>query len=104
MVPSVVRGQSVISSGVIKDLNIAVELLGPLLFGARRFGMIRPNAVICAPSDATSAQLHILKECITKAGATVDCIVPAPLAAAIGDRLNVSSPHAGMIMDIVGYN
>lgn len=100
MVSSVVRGQSVMSSGVIKDLNRAVELLGPLLFRARKFGIVRPNAVICAPSDTTSSELHILKACISKAGATVDCIVPAPIAAAIGAGLNVSSPYAGMIMDI----
>ncbi|MHC1699329.1 MAG: rod shape-determining protein [Geobacteraceae bacterium] len=100
MVPSVVRGQSVMSSGVIKDLNIAVELLGPLLFKARKFGIVRPNVVICAPSDTSFAELHRLRECISKAGATIGCIVPAPLAAAIGAGMDVSSPYAGMIMDI----
>lgn len=88
------------SSGVINDLNIAVELLEPLLFRARKFGIVRPNVVISAPSDATFAELHILRECISKAGGTIGCIVPAPLAAAIGAGMDVSSPYAGMIMDI----
>lgn len=100
MVPSVVRGHPVLSSGVIKDLNLGVELLGPLLFRARKFGVVRPNVVLCAPSDVTCAEFDMLRDCISKAGASMVCIVPAPLAAAIGAGMDVSSPYAGMIVDI----
>lgn len=99
-VPSMVRGQYVLNSGVIKDFSSAVELLEPLLFRVRKFGIVRPNAVTCVPSDITCEELDMLKECIAKAGASTVCIVLEPLAAAIGAGMEVASPYAGMVLDI----
>ncbi len=100
VVPSIVRGRSVLRSGIVTDDNSVVELLQPLLCKVRKFGIVRPNVVACFPSDASTAELDALRECIFKAGAATVFIVPEPLAAAIGAGMDVASPYAGMIIDI----
>ena len=100
VVPSIVRGHPVLRSGIIKDCSSVVELLQPLLFKVRKFGIVRPNVVVCVPSDASAVELDAFRECIFKAGASTVFIVPEPLAAAIGAGMDVASPYAGMIVDI----
>lgn len=100
VVPSRVDGYPVLRSGTIKDASAAVELLRPLLFRVRKFGVLRPHAVACVPMDATVEELETLRECISKAGAATVVIVPEILAAAIGAGMDVASHYAGMIVDI----
>lgn len=100
VVPSLVRGRSILRSGVISDDDSVVELLRPLLQKVRKFGIVRPNVVACVPSDASATELDSLRACLTRAGAATVFIVPEPLAAAIGAGMDVASPYAGMIVDI----
>lgn len=100
VVPSMVGGRPVLRSGFIRDIGSATKLLQPLLSKVRKFGIVRPQVVTCVPSDATSAELDVLRECIFRAGAANVVIVPEPLAAAIGAGMDVSSPYAGMIVDM----
>lgn len=100
VVPSKVGGCPVLRSGTIQDAAAAVELLSPLLFRVRKFGVLRPNAVACVPSDATGEEVETLRECVSKAGAATVVIVPEILAAAIGAGMDVSSHYAGMIVDM----
>lgn len=99
-VPSKIGGRPVVRSGVIMDAEAAVELLRPLLFRARKFGILRPNAVACAPAGADDEERETLRECVAKAGAATVVIVPELLAAAIGAGMDVASHYAGMIVDI----
>ncbi len=100
VVPSRIEGRPVVRSGAIMNVDAAVELLRPLLYRARKFGVLRPNAVACASSGADDEERETLRECIAKAGAATVVIVPEILAAAIGAGMDVSSHYAGMIVDI----
>lgn len=99
-VPSMVGGRNVLRSGFIREIDPATKLLQPLLSKVRKFGIVRPHVVTCVPSDATAAERDVLRECILRAGAATVVIVPEPLAAAIGAGMDVSSPYAGMIVDM----
>ncbi|MBI4852066.1 MAG: rod shape-determining protein [Acidobacteria bacterium] len=87
-------------SGVIKDIEGAAYLLTPLLRRVRRFGLIKPRVLACAPTDATSEEREALVEATIRAGAATVKIAPEPLAAAIGVGLDISSPYAQMLVDI----
>lgn len=87
-------------SGVVKDVEGAAYLLTPLLRRVRRFGLIKPRVLACAPTDATSEERAALMEAAIRAGAATVKIVPEPLAAAIGAGLDISSPYAQMLVDI----
>src|SRR5882672_11733355 len=59
--PSIVKDSNLHSvsplrAGVVEDIDAAVSLLKPLLERARRFGLLRPRALACAPTDATDKE------------------------------------------------
>lgn len=95
-----INGRAALHSGVVSDRSAVVEILKDLLSKAGRTGLLKPRAVACAPSDATSVELDAIKDCVGRAGVSAIIIVPEPLAAAIGAGVDISSSYANMILDI----
>lgn len=91
---------SPLHSGVVADIDAASSLLEPLFKRARKFGMIKPRALACAPTDACDEERAALVEATQKAGASSVVVVPEPLAAAIGAGLDITLPYAQMLVDI----
>jgi len=91
---------SPLHSGVVADIDAASSLLEPLFKRARKFGMIKPRALACAPTDACEEERAALVEATQKAGASSVVVVPEPLAAAIGAGLDITLPYAQMLVDI----
>jgi len=89
-----------LSSGVVVDGDVAVEILKPLLARTRAFGVVRPCVLACAPTDARPEERQLLIDSIMQAGAAAVSVIPEPLAAAIGAGVDVSSPYARMVVDI----
>lgn len=87
-------------AGVIADIDAATSLLQPLLKRAKRFGLVKPRALACAPTDASEKERADLVEATLRAGAVAVTVAPEPLAAAIGAGLDISSPYAQMLVDI----
>jgi rod shape-determining protein MreB len=86
--------------GVVVDADAAASLLKPLVLRARKFGILRPRAIATVPSDASARERHMLQEAAHKAGVGSVYLAPEPLAAAIGSGIDVSSPHASLLVDI----
>jgi rod shape-determining protein MreB and related proteins len=91
---------SPLHAGAVADVDAAYFLLKPMLKRARGFGMIKPRALACAPTDACEVEREALIEVTKRAGASAVMVVPEPLAAAIGAGLDISSPYAQMLVDI----
>jgi len=89
-----------IRAGVVSDLPAAVEMLKPLISRTRRFGLIRPRVLACAPADASEEDRATLREALRRAGAAAVSIIPEPKAAAIGAGFDMSLPYAQMLADI----
>ncbi|MHB8121629.1 MAG: rod shape-determining protein [Desulfuromonadaceae bacterium] len=98
--PSVVGLKRALRDGVVADGEAVANILEPLLDRVRRFGVLKPCVLACAPSDARLEERQSLIDSIIKAGAASVVIIPEPLAAAIGSGLDVSSPYAQMVIDI----
>jgi len=98
--PSVVGGEDVLRGGVISDVGRAVELLAPMFYAAKRWGVGRPRVVACAPTDASADERGAVEEVVRRAGASAVVVVEEPLAAAVGANLDVGSFFARMIVDI----
>ena len=94
------RAISPLRAGVVADVEAAASLLRPFLRRARRFGLTRPRALACAPTDAREEERAALAEATCLAGASSVVIAPEPLAAAIGSGLDISSPYAQMVVDV----
>ena len=98
--PSVVGLKRALRDGVVADGEAVANILEPLLDRVRRFGVLKPCVLACAPSDARQEERQSLIDSIIQAGAASVVIIPEPLAAAIGSGLDVSSPYAQMVIDI----
>lgn len=91
---------SPLHAGVVADVDAASSLLKPLVRRAKRFGLLKPRALACAPTDACEEERAALVEATTRAGASSVMIVPETLAAAIGAGLDITMPYAQMLVDI----
>ncbi len=98
--PSLVGVKRALRGGVIVDGDAVSHILEPLMDRLRRFGILKPCVLACAPSDARQEERQLLLDSIINAGAASVMIIPEPLAAAIGSGLDVSSPYAQMVIDI----
>lgn len=97
---SAVRSVAPLRSGVITDVEAATALLEPLVKRARRFGLIKPRAIACAPTDVSRTEREALIEATRRAGVSAVRVVPEPLAAAVGAGLDITLPYAQMLVDI----
>lgn len=98
--PSEVGGEPALSGGVISDVDLATELLRPMFFAARRWGLGRPRVVACAPTDANLDERDAVVEVVRRAGASAVALVSEPLAAAVGADIDIGGFFARMIVDI----
>lgn len=98
--PSVTGKKPALCGGVIVDGEAAVTILKPLLAQVRTFGQTKTQVLACAPSDVSHMEQQLLIESILSSGASSVIVIPEPFAAAIGCGIDVSSPHAQMVIDI----
>ncbi|MFA7402978.1 MAG: rod shape-determining protein [Pelobacteraceae bacterium] len=98
--PSRIGTRRALRDGVVVDDETALLILKPLLDRTRKFGMVKPCVLACAPSDASKEERELLIGSIMKAGAASISLIPEPLAAAIGAGIDVSSQYAQMVIDI----
>lgn len=103
IIPDDARQRSPLSplrGGVVVDCEAAASVLEGLFHGLKRYGLIKPRVLACAPTDATDAERAALVRAVRMAGAAAVEVAPEPLAAAIGAGLDVSLPRAQMVVDI----
>lgn len=82
--------------GVIVDIGATAEVLARALGEAKR-----PSRVLlCVPSDATDEERAALCQAARAVGARSLSIVPEPVASARGAGLDMSSPHAQLLVDV----
>lgn len=98
--PSVTGTKPALCGGVLVDSEVAVAILKPLLAQVRSFGLTKTQVLACAPSDVSHLEQELLIESILSSGASSVIVIPEPFAAAIGGGIDVSSPHAQMVIDI----
>jgi rod shape-determining protein MreB len=102
--PSVVREgaaeRAAMRSGVVADIAGVAGVVHALLASRVRPWQRRPGAVVCAPTDVSVPERESLIEAVAEGGASVVAVVPEPLAAAVGARLDLSSEYASALVDI----
>ncbi|GAM10857.1 protein MreBH [Geobacter sp. OR-1] len=98
--PSETGTISALCSGVVVNIEAVVAILEPILSETRSMGILRPRAVVCAPTDASISEREAIVESVSRAGASSVVVIPEPLAAAVGGKVDISSPYAQMVVDI----
>ena len=85
--------------GVIVDIKNAINLLRPLLKETRK-GLRHPISLASAPTDTSDKERELLAKAVLDAGASHVAIIPEVWAAAIGAGMDLTSPHAQVVIDI----
>jgi rod shape-determining protein MreB and related proteins len=92
-----------VQHGVIAEYEVTETLLGYLarkVCGPMR--MFRPRMMITIPYGATSVEARAVHEAGIGAGSREVYLIPAPLAAALGVELPVSTPSGNMVISLGG--
>jgi len=88
-----------VRDGAVVEIELASEILRHLFRRYQKLGWRGARALACAPSDATDEERFALEIAVRGAGADDVCIVPEPLAAAIGAGADVGASEASMVID-----
>jgi rod shape-determining protein MreB len=96
---SISRNTPALAQGVVANPDATIEVLAPLLRSLQPSRHRRPRVLACAPTDATAVERAALKTCILHAGASHVLIVPEPLAAAVGAKIDIASKYAKLVID-----
>ena len=90
-----------IQRGVISDYLMAEQMLRYFIQKATgRLSFRKPRISICVPHLITEVERKAAMDAAYQAGAREVSLVEEPVAAAIGAGLDISRPHANMVVDI----
>lgn len=98
--PSAVGETRALRGGAVVEPECAAEVLRPLFAKVRRLGLVRPRVIASVPTDASREEQLVLEEAVRRAGAAAVELVPEPLAAAVGERLDLGLPYAQLVIDV----
>lgn len=98
--PSKVGETRALRGGVVVEPECAAEVLRPLFAKVRRLGLVRPRVVATIPTDANQEERLLLEETVRRAGAAAVELAPEPLAAAVGEQLDLGLPYAQLVIDV----
>ena len=101
--PGYIKAIRPLQNGVIADFHVAEEMIKFFVRKVcRGFFLMRPELVICVPSNATAIEKKAIQESAESAGAFRVFLIEEGMAAAIGAGLPVTDPQGSMIVDIGG--
>ncbi|WP_099203528.1 rod shape-determining protein [Miniphocaeibacter massiliensis] len=88
--------------GVIADFNTTEKMLTYFIQKTLGKSFVKPNVVICVPSEITQVQRRAVIQASKYAGAYKTYLIEEPLAAAIGAGVDIGDAGGSMIIDIGG--
>lgn len=89
-------------NGVIADFDVTQALITAFLKKVIGSWPIKPDMVICVPTNITDVERHVVTEAVTKAGARNVKLIEEPAATVVGAGLPVFGPVDSMVVDIGG--
>ncbi|MBV1756342.1 MAG: rod shape-determining protein [Dethiosulfatibacter sp.] len=92
-----------LKDGVIADFEITRIMLKYFIKKAlKTFQIVKPIIVIGIPSKVTSVEKRAVEEAAVSAGARRAILIEEPVAAAIGEGIDIYEPVGNMVVDVGG--
>lgn len=88
--------------GVIADFNMNECMISEFIHRVTGRQMIMPRIVMCIPSSITDVESRAVVDAARAAGARKIYLIEEPLAALIGQKVDISKPNGNMVIDIGG--
>lgn len=89
-------------SGVIANFQLTKQMLSHFIKQAVHRSIVRPELVICVPSNITKLERRAVIDAIKELGINRAMIIDEPFAAAMGANLDISQAKGRMVVDIGG--
>lgn len=86
--------------GIVSDFSSAQILLRSNLEKLCGNQILKPNVLICMPTNATGLEKRTLLDIGIASGAAHACLIERPLAAALGAGIDYNKPRGNMVVDI----
>ncbi|MEK7624359.1 MAG: rod shape-determining protein [Patescibacteria group bacterium] len=86
-------------NGVISDFDIAQEMIRRFLSKTTPWSLAT-RIIASVPTNLTEVEQKSVEDIFKNAGASSVFLVPQPIAAALGSRLEINEPSARLIIDI----
>ena len=101
--PGKVKSIRPMKDGVIADFELTEIMLNFFIKKIRAKKLFsRPRVLICCPTNITPVEKNAIREAAERTGARKVYIEEEPKVAAIGTGMDISKPHANMVVDIGG--
>lgn len=91
-----------VSNGVVYDYNFTQKMLERVLKRIKYLGILKPRLAICVPSIVTDIERKAIVDIAINIGARCVFIIDEPVAAAIGENLDITKPKGRLVIDIGG--
>lgn len=88
-----------LANGVISDFDIAQEMVRRFLSKTTPWSL-STRIIASIPTNLTEVEQKSVEDIFKNAGASSVFLVPQPVAAALGSRLEINEPSARLIVDI----
>lgn len=103
--PSYIKVIKPISNGVVYDYKFLEKMIFNILkkiscFKFFNFKIIKPRVAICVPSIVTDIEKNAVIDVALSLGARKVFIIEEPIAAALGEGVDISKPKGRLIVDI----
>ena len=100
--PSYIKTVRPILKGVICDYDFAEKMISYILKKISYFDILRPRVAICTPSIVTDIEKKAIVDAAINVGARKVFVIDEPIAAALGEGINISKPKGRLVVDIGG--
>ena len=97
--PPSIKVVAPLEHGTISDYDYAERMLKHFVRQVCSYRFFKPRATISVPTSVTEAETRSVIQAITAAGIRQATLIEEHVAAAIGAGLDISQPHATMVVD-----
>ncbi|HEX3038562.1 MAG TPA: rod shape-determining protein [Oscillospiraceae bacterium] len=89
-------------NGVISDFGLAQYVINYYIKKINSSKVFMPRVVVSVPCQITEVEKRAVVDAISAAGVRKICLVEEPVAAALGAKVDISTPHGCLVVDIGG--
>lgn len=100
--PPYIKTVRPILNGVIADYDFAEKMMASILKKNCYLKIFKPRIAICVPSIVTTVEKNAIVDAAINIGARIVYIIDEPIAAAIGEGIDISKPKGRLVVDIGG--
>ncbi|HNX99368.1 MAG TPA: rod shape-determining protein [Oscillospiraceae bacterium] len=91
-----------ITSGVINDYDMTVQMLRNFLGRNTSFSLFKPRVLMCVPSSISGVEERAVVDAAIEAGARKAYLLETAVATAVGAGIDITKPDGHMVIDIGG--